>query len=120
MRATDRNGTSIIEALVAFVLLAGAALLFASAFGAAAALRRTAEADREASRVVRNMIAMLGARSCAAPDTAALDQFRHGQSSWNARREHSRWVVTDTVVLRTGPNRGRVAALESVVPCAAA
>jgi len=100
-RMIPRRGVSLVEVLVASVLLAIGVGGTLSAFAAALRLRTTADVREEVAARAHNTLSWFQARSCAAADTAA-DETRDGiREVWTVRR------ASTHVSLRGGLSGGR-------------
>jgi prepilin-type N-terminal cleavage/methylation domain-containing protein len=86
-RMRSRSGLSLVEVLVASVLLAIGVGGTLSAFTAALRLRINADAREAVAARAHDTLSWFESRSCAAADTAA-DSSRDGiRESWTVRRE---------------------------------
>jgi prepilin-type N-terminal cleavage/methylation domain-containing protein len=84
---TSRRGVSLVEVLVASVLLAIGVGGTLSAFTAALRLRTNADVREEVAARAHNTLSWFESRSCVAADTAS-DSTRGGiREAWMVRRE---------------------------------
>ena len=83
----SRHGVSLVEVLVASVLLAIGVGGTLSAYTAALRLRINADAREELAARAHNRLSWFGSRSCAAADTAS-DITENGiRETWTVQRE---------------------------------
>ena len=113
MRHGPRAGFSIVEALVATVMMGIAGGLLSAAFTVATAARRSALRDTDAALALRTRVALLARRPCSAGDTAGVEVHGPTTVAWSAHRTESGWSFTDTVsVAGAAPLRAA-----GTVPC---
>lgn len=103
-RCKDRNGAppafTLVEALVAIVLVGMAGAALAASFTTGSALRGRATVLTSAAGIAHSRIAALASRSCAAADTSGTTVARGASGSWTARRDGAGWAWSDS--LRAG------------------
>lgn len=105
-------GYTLVEVLVAFVLLAMSAGALAAGIAADRRLRLVAAQRDDAADRVRHRLEQLAAR-CGAADTTAIERGAWGSESWRAVRGESWWRLTDTV--RNVAGRGLSVATADIV-----
>jgi type II secretory pathway pseudopilin PulG len=98
MRRT-RSGLTIVEALIATALMGVAGSMLAASFTVAGTARRNAARDARAAQALRERIAVLSRRPCAAPDTAGVDASGGATVFWTAHRAESAWRYSDSVIV---------------------
>jgi type II secretory pathway component PulJ len=110
-----RRGFTVVEALVATMIMGVAGGLLAAAFIVTTAARRHAALDMQTAVQVRERIAHLSRRPCAAADTAGTAAHGNALIWWRASRVPEGWSFADSVALPGAPPRpaatGRVACL---------
>ena len=97
MRHSNRNAFTIVEALVALVVVGIAGTAWAASLAANGALRSRASARVVAGRLVAARIAALAARSCAAADTGGVASAGTATEAWSAQRDGGRWSYSDSI-----------------------
>ncbi|MDQ8165451.1 MAG: type II secretion system protein [Gemmatimonadota bacterium] len=117
-----QRGFSIVEALVATILVGVASTLLASALTVRTVARRGAARDAAAAGALGDLLRVLAARPCLAADTSAEStrETAMGKADvrWHARRAGAGWAFAESVSVRLGSDDGRsVVATEGRVPC---
>ncbi len=96
------RGFSVVEALVAIILLAAAGTGMAMAFTAAGSLRTRALAERAVADDAVSRMGMLARRPCSAPDTSGTDASGRVVLRWGAVRSGDDWVFADSALASGG------------------
>lgn len=117
-----QRGFSIVEALVAMILVGVASALLAAALTVRTVARRDAARDATAAAALIDLLGMLAARPCMAADTSAEatreTAMGSAQVRWHARRSGAGWAFAESVSVRAGAGNGsNVIATEGRVPC---
>lgn len=103
-RWNNRNGPppafTLVEALVAIVLVGMAGAALAASFTTGSALRGRATVLTSAAEIAHSQIAALASRSCAAADTSGTTVAPGASGSWTASRAGAGWAWSDS--LRAG------------------
>ena len=104
------RGFSIVEALVATMLVGVASTILASALTVRTAARREGALDAAAARALADLLRALAARPCWAADTSAeLTRETSAGTAlvrWQARRSGSGWAFAESVSVRAGTAPG--------------
>lgn len=116
------TGFSIVEALVATMLVGVASALLASALTVRTVARRDAARDATAAAALGDLLGLLAARPCVAADTSAESTRETAMGTalvrWHARRSGAGWAFAESVSVRVGTGAGSdVVATEGRVPC---
>lgn len=116
------RGFSIVEALVATMLVGVASALLASALTVRTVARRDAARDATAAAALGDLVGVLAARPCLAADTSAESTRETAMGTalvrWHARRAGAGWAFAESVSVRVGARNGSdVVATEGRVSC---
>ncbi len=122
-RMTARTtGFSIVEALVATMLVGVASTLLASALTVRTVARRHSARDAAAARALGDLIATLAARPCTMADTSAVGTRETAAGTaliqWHAHRSAAGWAFAESVSIGAGSAASSgVVATQGRVPC---
>lgn len=98
-RMQPRRAFTLVEVLVALVLMGVGAAALVTALTGDHRLRERAAESRFAAASVRARIELLAALPCSG-DASGVTASAWGSERWNARASASRWSLTDSVVPR--------------------
>jgi type II secretory pathway pseudopilin PulG len=112
--AVLRRGFTIVEALVATMIMGVAGGMLAAAFTVTTAARRRAALDVQSAVQAHERIALLSHRPCVAPDTSGSGSHGAALTWWRAARVPAGWSFSDSVSLPGVPPRP---ASSGVVAC---
>ena len=104
-----RSGFTIVEALVATMIMGVAGGMLAAAFTVTTAARRRATLDRHTAVQVHERIALLSRRPCSAADTSGSGTLGAATHWWRATRIANGWAFTDSVTVPGAPARSAIA-----------
>jgi type II secretory pathway pseudopilin PulG len=114
------GGFSIVEALVATMLVGVASTLLAAALTVRTAARRQSARDAVAAHALSDVLSTLARRPCTAADTAAESALETAAGTarvrWAALRSRAGWSFTETLFV-AAPGRRTVVATQGRVPC---
>lgn len=102
-----RPAFSLAELLTALVLLGVGLAAFVRAAGAVARLENDARLRRALAVVVQARLDSLAARPCGPPHSGQAFHTGIGER-WSAINDGRRWLVSDTIVVRSRPTLARV------------
>jgi type II secretory pathway pseudopilin PulG len=101
----NRRGFTIVEALVATMIMGVTGGMLAAAFTVTTAARRRAALDVQSAVQTYERIALLSHRRCSAPDTAGSGAHGAALIWWSATRVTGGWSFADSVALPGAPSR---------------
>lgn len=114
MPKPSRDGFTLVEAVVATAMMSVAGGLLATGLTVVTVARRRADIDAWGAQALREHVSLLAGRSCALPDTGAVDRLGEATDRWSARRSGGTWVFVDSVSVPGAPPR---AAMGGIVLC---
>ena len=97
MQTSSRSAFTVVEALVATMIMGVAGALLAAALTVTTAARRRASLDVRTAALVHERVAVLARRPCAAADTTGTAQVGNATAWWTARRVGSGWAFAESV-----------------------
>jgi type II secretory pathway component PulJ len=100
-----RRGFTVVEALVATMIMGVAGGMLAAAFTVTTAARRRAALDTQTSIQVQERIAFLSRRPCSAADTSGSGTAGAATHWWRATRVADGWTFTDSLAIPGAPPR---------------
>ncbi len=110
---TPRRAFTLVEVLVALLLLAVAVAALTATISADRHVRTTAVARAEAANQLRERLEMLAAR-CGTADTGGINVGAFGVERWRGSAATDVWSLADSVYGSPGT---LTVALEAQVPC---
>lgn len=115
MRSAHPKGFTIVEALVATMILGVAGATLVASLAVMRALRTRGQAETAIARSVADHTALLAHRGCAAGDTAGISRTADAvENRWVATRAAEGWRWADSVFT---PGARQAATLAGSVAC---